>query len=175
MIKKTLTNKMRKAKPTVRTLPKSNYEEGIWYTFNLNPNDDNQHWLSNSIHRDRLCVKSMQHLLQGLDSVAEYYLYPEWSKIGRFHGHGQIKFTDTYTFCMTYVRGLSNKAHLEIDYINDKKDREEYEKKDMNIMKTPFEFKNLPYPIVPVKEPEAKNHIMDAFKIYQKKNPLDSM
>lgn len=161
MVKKTLRAKARRD-PKVETLPKSNYEEGKWYTFNVNPNDDYQHWNSNGIHRDRSCVKSMLSLLEGLENVATWYLYPEWSKIGRFHGHGQIMFHDVYGYCMTYVRRLNNKTHLNIDVINDPKDRLEYEKKDSAIMKPVFIKKKLPYPLKPQETPEEVCPILEA-------------
>lgn len=147
MVRKPLAKQSKTLDTKVKTLPKSNYLIGVKYTFSINANDSLQHWEKNSLWRDRLLIQSYTKLLEPLKSYADYELYPEFSKFGRFHYHGYITFKSPkalYGYQCNYVHKLLSKAQIEIDVVNHPDSYEKYITKDEYYMKSNLP-KDAPY------------------------------
>lgn len=143
-----MVRKTKKEEKKVNTLPQGMFEEGKWYTITMMPCDDMQYFKSNSLRRLTTCYKAFNKFIKGLQDVAEFELFPELSKRGRYHVHGKIKFTDVLLFHLVYAHKLYlPKTSFEVDVINDKKVWCKYCHKDEKIMKPACERLGLEYPI----------------------------
>jgi len=107
-------------------------ELDAWYTFNLNPAEQdlgevvpNRRW---SVVRTE--IQLLIDLLKG--SEIEGCL--ELSRMGRIHMHGWIKFTDITEFYMRIPKVL-NRATLEIDTIANPETWEKYTRKQNHLLK----------------------------------------
>lgn len=94
-------------------------EPYVKYAFTFNPCDQYQHFAS---YTDRFtkCMSSCREIFTQYIPAVRVVLYPEISKMGRFHFHGTIEICDVLKFYLEGVHDLSVLGTFEIDTIDPK-------------------------------------------------------
>lgn len=161
-------------KTKTMTLPKAMYEKNITYSLTINPEKQ----FFNLNVRERT-IKEVTYFINKIRPLIEphanFTLYPEISKKGRFHYHGTITIHSVYGFHAYTLPRINNICMFEIDVINDDEAWTTYCTKDTPIIKKYFNRLRLPYPInhntfIQLEVIQPKN-IHDIIKA-KKKSPL---
>ncbi len=120
---------------SVLAKPKQIYNINQWYSFTINA--QSQFWKHNGLQRVKKLQTHYKEILSNISDYCEFNLTPEMSKVGRWHYHGTIRWTDEYLLFMWLLVGvnkLTNTSVFEIDTINNMDHWNKYCSKDKAIM-----------------------------------------
>lgn len=88
--------------------------DNIWYSITINPSDDYQLW-DDEYRLTAWYSYFVKNLVNLLNKVSRFELYPEMSDSGRLHLHGSIIFHDVFKYKLEIVRPLQRMSNIDID------------------------------------------------------------
>jgi len=134
------------------------------YAFTINP--ESQYFDKN----ERSTNSRMAMVTSRIKSILrspnfQYKLYMEYSPTGRIHGHGWIWIFNPMAFLDEDIHGINEKAHIEIDTINNEDIWFEYCTKQCHITQTMI------YRFLPIKSEVPVYTVLSDYKGWEMLNP----
>lgn len=122
-----------------------------WYAFTVNLGGDMSQWLVSYNAYDKLFKEHLSQCAKKMD----YVFVPEYSKLGRFHVHGKVRFHKKKDIGFFYSFLGYLQCNYEFDVINDTIKWDEYMYKQREVQERMAAHYSRPYEIT------SENHRMD--------------
>lgn len=149
-------------KPKLQTVPPEDVNIAQQYTFSLSLDNDtlcDKHKPKSFPQQYEIYISKLTALIQKNIVIV---CYPEISKVGRLHVHGNITFQTPLAIAEFYLQLLNYPFALEIDTMEDKDIWQQYISKSSHILRPLCQKYKLPYEIQIARQ-KPKNIIVDSF------------
>lgn len=136
------------------------------YSITLNKQEQNWYIL---LRREEYEIREYYKMVQILKHCSTFVLFPEVSKVGRWHYHGRIEITDTYYFHVYAMPLIKKFSHIDLDTIEDDIAWLNYCTKDEEIMRPVIEKLGLPYELTSDLNIESWNYKQEPPRLEREK------